>query len=107
MTFQQEARRPSTMWIVVADRARARIFATEWPGLDNFREIKGLAHPEGAAHPRDVESEAPAGSLRLVARDTSGSRRPTSSIGQPPSLPARSSGSCKPARITRLGVASS
>ena len=59
MTFKHEARRPSTAWIVVADRARARVFAGEWPELEDFREIEGFVHPEGAAHPRDVETDSP------------------------------------------------
>ena len=59
MTFKHEARRPSTTWIVVADRGRARIFGGEWPALDDFREIKTLVHPEGELHQRDVESDEP------------------------------------------------
>ncbi|MGD9856384.1 MAG: host attachment protein, partial [Planctomycetaceae bacterium] len=59
MTFKHEARRPSTTWLVVADRGRARIFDGEWPALDELREIKTLVHPEGELHPRDVESDEP------------------------------------------------
>ena len=59
MTFKHEARRPSTMWVLVADRARARLFAAEWPELEEFREVQDFAHPEGAAHPRDVEADGP------------------------------------------------
>lgn len=59
MTFKHEAVRPSTTWVLVADRARARLFAGEWPELGDFHEIEDFAHPEGGAHQRDVESDKP------------------------------------------------
>jgi protein required for attachment to host cells len=59
MTFKHEARRPSTTWILVADRARARLFSAEWPELGEFQEIRGFAHPEGAARAHDVEADGP------------------------------------------------
>ena len=59
MTFKHEAVRPSTTWILVADRARAKLFAGEWPELSDFHEIEDFAHPEGGAHQRDVESDRP------------------------------------------------
>ena len=43
----------------MADRARARLFAAEWPDLAEFRETQALAHPAGAARQQDVESDAP------------------------------------------------
>jgi len=59
MTFEHEPDRPTATWILVADRARARVFSGEWPGLEEFREIRDFAHPEGAAHKRDVASDGP------------------------------------------------
>jgi protein required for attachment to host cells len=54
MSVRTEARRPSNAWIVVADRAAARLFSAEWPDLSGFREIESLVHPQGALHGRDV-----------------------------------------------------
>jgi len=59
MTFKHEARRPATTWILVADRARARLFSAEWPELEQFQEIRDFAHAEGAAYPHDVEADGP------------------------------------------------
>ncbi|MGD9854908.1 MAG: host attachment protein [Planctomycetaceae bacterium] len=47
------------MWILVADRARARLFRSDWPALAEWTEIESMVHPEGAAHQRDVESDRP------------------------------------------------
>ncbi len=59
MTFKREQRRPSAVWVLVADRARARLFSGEWPDLAEFCEVRALAHPESTLHPRDVESDGP------------------------------------------------
>jgi protein required for attachment to host cells len=59
MTFKHEARRPSTTWILVADRARARLFSAEWPELGEFQEVRDFAHPEGAARAHEVEADRP------------------------------------------------
>lgn len=56
MTFKAEPRRPANAWIVVADRARARIFSAEWPSLKDFSEVLSLTHPEGGLRPTDVET---------------------------------------------------
>ena len=58
MTYQHEARRSSIVWVLVADRARARILAGEWPDLNDLSEVKQFVHPEGASHQRDVEADA-------------------------------------------------
>lgn len=57
MTFKHEPRRPSAYWVVVADRARARILEGNWPDFSELNQLEVLAHPEGAAHQRDVESD--------------------------------------------------
>lgn len=59
MTFRHHARKPHENWIVVADRAHARILTTEKPDLSDLREIKTLIHPPGASHPRDVLTDRP------------------------------------------------
>jgi protein required for attachment to host cells len=59
MTFKHEARRPSTTWILIADRARARLFSAEWPELTEFQELRDFAHPAGAARAGDVEADGP------------------------------------------------
>lgn len=59
MTFRHHARKPRQNWIVVADRAHARILSTEKPDLSDLHEIKALIHPEGASHPRDVLTDRP------------------------------------------------
>lgn len=58
MTFRHETRRPSTVWVLVADRARARVFAGEWPDLNDFRQVSAFAHREGAIHQRDAEADS-------------------------------------------------
>ena len=54
MSFRKSARIVSTVWIVVADRSSARIFAAEGPGLENFREVADMVNPQGSLHGRDV-----------------------------------------------------
>jgi protein required for attachment to host cells len=58
MTYDRQIRRNPTAWIVVADRAQARIFAAHWPDLDPFEEIAGLENPEGQLQAREVDSDA-------------------------------------------------
>lgn len=58
MTFKHDPCRPSECWIVVVDRASARILAGEWPEFAELHQIDDLSHPEGAAHQRDVESDS-------------------------------------------------
>jgi protein required for attachment to host cells len=57
MTFKHQARRSPNCWIIVADRAQARILAGKWPELSELSLIEELSHLEGAAHPRDVETD--------------------------------------------------
>ena len=59
MTFRHKARRPKGTWILVADRAHARIFATSELEPKDLEEIKSLVHAEAAAHSRDVVTDRP------------------------------------------------
>lgn len=59
MTYKHENRVPSNAWIVVADRARARIFSTTWPASRELTEVETLVHPESQLHERDVISDGP------------------------------------------------
>ena len=57
MTFKREPRKPSTGWIVVADRAQARLFKGEWPEFEDLTEIEGLIHPESASRMHDIVTD--------------------------------------------------
>lgn len=46
------------MWILVADKAKARIFLAEKP-LGPITELEALVHPESRLHARDLVSDAP------------------------------------------------
>lgn len=59
MTYAHEPRRPDTTWIVVADRAAARFFATEKTDFSDLQEARTLIHAEGASHSRDVVTDRP------------------------------------------------
>lgn len=59
MTYKHENRVPANAWIVVADRARARIFSTTWPESRQLAEVAALVHPESQMHERDVISDGP------------------------------------------------
>lgn len=72
MTYKREPQRPSSAWIVVADRARARIFSSPWPLADSLHEIETLVHPEGKAHERDVLTDGPGRFAERVAGPHSG-----------------------------------
>jgi protein required for attachment to host cells len=45
-------------WILVANQAEAQVFSSEQPMRD-LKLIKTLTHAEGAAHKRDLVSDAP------------------------------------------------
>jgi len=47
-----------TNWVLVANQAKAQVFSsTRFTG--SLKLIKTLSHEEGAAHPRDLTSDAP------------------------------------------------
>jgi protein required for attachment to host cells len=57
MSFRHSARRVPIVWILVADRSAARIFATDWPTLDNIRELDDCINPPGAMHGHDLYAD--------------------------------------------------
>jgi protein required for attachment to host cells len=59
MSQKYEHRTPGNTWIVVADRARARIYDSVWPELARLDEVGDLVHPEATLHVRDTISDGP------------------------------------------------
>lgn len=59
MSKKYEHHSPPNTWVVVADRARARIYNTVWPDMDRIEEVCSLVHPEGTLHVRDTVSDGP------------------------------------------------
>ena len=54
MSYRHSARRVPIAWILIADRAAARILAADWPTLDNVRELKDCINSAGAMHGSQV-----------------------------------------------------
>ena len=48
----------SKLWIVVADRSKARIFTVDDPH-GALQEVETLDHPEGREHARDINADRP------------------------------------------------
>ncbi|MCA9048166.1 MAG: host attachment protein [Planctomycetaceae bacterium] len=59
MTHRHKASKHPTTWILVADRSRARILATEKSDGSDIREVECLVNPEGALRQSDVETDGP------------------------------------------------
>jgi protein required for attachment to host cells len=59
MARKYEHQTPENTWIVVANRAKARIFDTVWPELPALEEVASLVHPEATLKVRDTVSDAP------------------------------------------------
>jgi protein required for attachment to host cells len=57
MTFKHKPHRSADAWLVVADRARARIFSI--PPADEIvlEEVESLEYQDGSAHARDLTSD--------------------------------------------------
>ncbi len=72
MTYKYRNHVPPTAWIVVADRARARIFSTDWPRIGALREVAALVHPESSLHERDVDTDGPGKFRELGSSPLSG-----------------------------------
>ena len=51
----------NSIWIVVADSSRARIFATQGGGNGTMTEIQTLAHPQARLHEGDLVSDKSGG----------------------------------------------
>lgn len=58
MTYRHAPARSSSVWVVVGDRGHARILATDWPTMDEAREIQDLVNPEGTMAASDVYSDS-------------------------------------------------
>lgn len=58
MSYRHPATRHSTAWVLIADRGRARLLATDWPGLDGMTEVADFLCPEGnlSAHETATDS---------------------------------------------------
>lgn len=59
MSQKYKHRTPFNTWIVVADRARARVYNTVWPELPRLDEVADLVHPEATLHVRETVSDGP------------------------------------------------
>ena len=57
MTFKHEQKIPPVIWVVVADRSRARIFSADWPSPGEWEEVLDLVHGEGALKASEVNSD--------------------------------------------------
>jgi len=75
MTHKRDAAKRPVAWIVVADRARARIFEAAWPVEGTLAEIETLVHPEGQARAQDLLTDGPGRFAELAAGPHSGEPR--------------------------------
>lgn len=57
MTRKYQNSRLPIAWILVADRARARIFESDWPVDDRLQEIDSCVHPESQMRESEVLSD--------------------------------------------------
>jgi protein required for attachment to host cells len=57
MTFKHEKRFLPVIWIVVADRSRARVISANWPEPAEWEEVLDLVHAEGALKASEVNSD--------------------------------------------------
>jgi protein required for attachment to host cells len=57
MAYKHQPTRLPIAWILVADRARARIFQSDWPIGDQLEEIDTLVHPVGQMRESEVVSD--------------------------------------------------
>ncbi|WP_018934683.1 host attachment protein [Thioalkalivibrio sp. ALJ24] len=49
----------NTVWIVVADAARARILSCEGRACSNMQDVEALTHSQSRAHNQDLVSDRP------------------------------------------------
>lgn len=75
MTYKREPSRQPVAWILVADRARARIFQCEWPLNSKLEEIETLVHPEGQAREHEVLTDGPGRFAEAAAGPHTGEKR--------------------------------
>jgi len=61
MSYRRKARVSENTWILVADRAKATIYESVWPGLEYFREVLSLEHPQGSQRREELLRNRPMG----------------------------------------------
>ena len=59
MTFKHEKPIVPVIWVVVADRSRARILSADWPEPSEWTEAADMVHAEGSLKGTDVNSDGP------------------------------------------------
>lgn len=59
MSRRHIPRHPTQAWILVADRARARIFSTDWPIGEQLTEVEDLVDEYGLLSERDTLTDGP------------------------------------------------
>jgi protein required for attachment to host cells len=57
MSYRHSARRVPIVWILVADRAAARILAADWPTLENVRELDDCVNPPGGMQGHELYAD--------------------------------------------------
>jgi len=57
MSYPHSARRVPVVWILVADRSAARIFAADWPTFGHVHELDDCINPPGAMHGHEVYAD--------------------------------------------------
>lgn len=75
MTYKREPQRQPVAWVLVADRARARIFQSPWPLNSQFDEIATLVHPEGKAKESEILTDGPGRFAEVAGGPHSGEPR--------------------------------
>lgn len=59
MSFRHTPPKLAQTFVVVADRAQARLFTGTWPDLEDCREVDGMVHPESRLRMHDTVSDRP------------------------------------------------
>lgn len=54
MSYRREPQTNPIAWIIVADRAHARIFRAHWPDLNGFQPVEERFHAEGRMQAQEV-----------------------------------------------------
>ena len=57
MTFKHEPKSPPFIWVVVADRSRARILSSAWPSPGGWDEVADLVHGDGALKGTEINTD--------------------------------------------------
>lgn len=58
MSFKYQHQTVAVLWVVVADRARARIFSTDLPDCEQFLEVEALVHPIAKTRMSEVVTDS-------------------------------------------------